>query len=1333
MKKALAILFVFCLMLTSAFSFPAYAEDAASSEGKKAIVLESFFGDGTNWSVRGSDKFFDEDGDGVKEVIRLTSSSTAIIALRSPSFTLIPGDEYELTYYVRVPDTSGEFYTDAANYCPRYAFYQPTETEDGVMVSSNYSQSKNEYAYKDVRRTNFVSTWQVDGYEPYARNRYSVIDHTHFCAASPNEAYKNWTKITMNFTAIDDEAIGAVGNQITALYFTFNSNKAIDGLIYDIKDLTLRNKSVAVPDPETQKTILTSDFGSDTNWTKRGSITYTDENSDGVKDFARLKPLSNAVAALRSAPVQIIPGEEYELTFLARIPEESKDFQTDTYKVYPEFAMYQPTLTEEGTKVTDNHGEGKNEYAYKGNGETTILRRTDFVSTWQIGDFDPIERKRFSSFADSLYATACPGATIDEVYNGWTKVTYKFTGLASAENDGPETVAFYFYVSKNTNAEGCFFDIKDVKLIENPNAAPETPEVPEEPEQPEEPEEPAGPVETPYISVVDTEGNQHFYGADIGAKVDITNNPDGTKTFALTYDTMEGVNTFEGWFDGETLLSTEETYTSTADVNADNVKAKIICRSVISGGLGFESYTENTSLKVEPEKVGTLPYDDRWGVWSIYGKNGHYETDTNTFSRTAYYQYAHPYQSAYDEATGTLVKGERVVVQPYSGNSMFGFDARGRSIVRKLDNLKPNTEYQLSFYSYNLSKWDFLERVTVANTYDLLTKTIVSSETAYTGNVKVYGYYKEPLAESGMRYKIPAIADESKVLNWNKITVNFKTDEDDTELYLHLAASNGYDAASTSHHYIDNLVVCETKTPDSFEDAADFQGAAIRRGDDETPQALRVKFEIPNSITNIYKDNGYSLKEYGALVAYNNQLNGSDLTFDTKNHFKGVAYNIDEDINKVFKTTATGSIVSFALYNIGVKGSSTNYNAYNEEIALRPYSIFVDANGNEKIYYADTAKASVFDVVDAILSQPANSNNLTGYLSDLITARNIVSGAAYDAYVAAGRNNYSQSDSMGGLTLNDLGENLPIHTTLQAEYLNGEYANIANFAGGVDELSRPLPITFSWNDTNSTGTLYGYLLTVSENSDLSNPLVYATANKAIDIYNLKIGTDYYWNVIAIYSDGVVISDVDEFSTEATGPRNLYISGTTNARDLGGWTINGKKTNQGVIFRSSQIDYITVEGRNTLINQLGVKTEIDIRESKEAVNTLPDDLNYYAFHTKSHIFTASKDTIINFFGVLGNKANYPIIYHCKIGTDRTGMMSFLLNSLLGASEEQLYRDYLYSNFGYIGGARDCEVIDGYLEVVNTAEGETFAEKTYNYLVDLGVNAEHINTFIEMMTQ
>ncbi len=1120
-------------------------------------------------------------------------------------------------------------------------------------------------------------------------------------------------------------------------------------LIFTFSCFSVLGTSTAFAEQSAGQELVKSDFEKDyesgsTHWVStiagKESVEIKKEENEDVY-YARVSNIKTAEVGMFTTPFELYTGNEYELSFEFRTPKtRDNGYNLGGTAYQPAFGLFEVEANSDKSEVVSGNKFVPVDtfYAYH---TSNIKRRTGFSGNWTITTGEETSRtvtvydnpSSYIRYNTDGYNDLISAKDATEVYKNWAKVTFKFNAVAKEEGELSQTAAFAFFYNIANNSD-LVFDIKNVKLICTKGS--DGTVIPEEPEvNPNAPGELKAPV-----TVLNTDGEAHPYAADLGV-IDAkgTKNSNGTYTFTINYDAMEGVNSFEGWFDGETLLSTEETYTSTADVNAEDVKAKIICRSVISGGLGFESHTEKTSLAVQPEKQGTLLYEDKWGLWSIYGKNGHYETDTNTFTRYAYYMSDSARESVYNAETGTFNRDKSVTIRPYSGNSMFGFDARGRSIVRKLDNLKPNTEYQLSFYSYNLSKWDFLERVTVANTYDLLTKTIASSETSYTvDNVKVYGYYKEDLAETDIRYNTPKIADENKVQKWTKITVNFKTDNN-TEFYLHLATSNnGYDALTSTKHYIDNLTVCEVEIPDSFEKSVEYKGAAIRRGDDKTPQALRVKFEIPNSITNLYNDNGYSLKEYGALVAYDQNLNGTELNFDTSaKYFKGVAYNEEDGTNKVFATTATGSVVSFALYNIGVTNGTTDYSAYNKEFVVRPYSIYIDESGNEYIYYANSESISLFDVVDAILDQSTlesvKPSGLTGYLSDVITARNILSGEAYDAYKAAGRNIYSQNDSMGGLTLNDLGENLPIHTELQAEYLTGEYADIANFASGVAELSRPMPITFSWNDTNSTGTLYRYLLTVSENSDLSNPLVYATADNSIDIYNFKIGTDYYWNVTAIYSDGIVVSDVDKFSTEATGPRNLYISGTTNARDLGGWTINGKQTNQGVIFRSSQIDYITVEGRNTLINELGVKTEIDIRESKEAVNTLPDDLNYNAFHTKSHIFKDSKETIKKFFGVLGNKANYPIIFHCKIGTDRTGMMGFLLNALLGASEEQLYTDYLYSNFGYIAGARDREVIDGYLEVINAAEGETFAEKTYNYLVNLGVNSEHMDTFIEMMTK
>ncbi|MBQ9920042.1 MAG: hypothetical protein IJO49_04375, partial [Clostridia bacterium] len=89
------------------------------------------------------------------------------------------------------------------------------------------------------------------------------------------------------------------------------------------------------------------------------------------------------------------------------------------------------------------------------------------------------------------------------------------------------------------------------------------------------------------------------------------------------------------------------------------------------------------------------------------------------------------------------------------------------------------------------------------------------------------------------------------------------------------------------------------------------------------------------------------------MVAYDQNLNGTELNFDTSaKYFKGVAYNKEDGTNKVFATTATGSVVSFALYNIGVTNGTTDYSAYDKEFVVRPYSIYIDESGNEYIYYA---------------------------------------------------------------------------------------------------------------------------------------------------------------------------------------------------------------------------------------------------------------------------------------------------------------------------------------------------------------------------------------------
>lgn len=178
--------------------------------------------------------------------------------------------------------------------------------------------------------------------------------------------------------------------------------------------------------------------------------------------------------------------------------------------------------------------------------------------------------------------------------------------------------------------------------------------------------------------------------------------------------------------------------------------------------------------------------------------------------------------------------------------------------------------------------------------------------------------------------------------------------------------------------------------------------------------------------------------------------------------------------------------------------------------------------------------------------------------------------------------------------------------------------------------------------------------------------MYTQKRTSLYVYNLKSATTYYWTVSA----GDVVSDMGIFSTADCQPRNIYCDGVTNMRDLGGWkTEDGRRVKQGLLYRSGQWEkpgaslVITDKGVATL-QELGIVTEIDLRN--EAVGKV----------TKSAIEIE----------ILADENNYPIVFHCAIGTDRTGYVAFLINTLLGVEKEALYRDYLFSNFGNLGASR-----------------------------------------------
>ena len=316
---------------------------------------------------------------------------------------------------------------------------------------------------------------------------------------------------------------------------------------------------------------------------------------------------------------------------------------------------------------------------------------------------------------------------------------------------------------------------------------------------------------------------------------------------------------------------------------------------------------------------------------------------------------------------------------------------------------------------------------------------------------------------------------------------------------------------------------------------------------------------------------------------------------------------------------------------------------------------------------------------------------------------------------------------------------ITIHTILQDEYLSGDYKKIASYATGDKELSYPFAVNFNLSGVNENETGDKYIVVIYNDNERYE---YRTNKNYIDIYNFKAHTNYSWEINGVKQD--------DFVTKS-GLRNLYIDGITNVRDIGGYKIEGGYTRQGMLIRSSKLTddatgevLITEKGIEEL-KRLGIKTELDLRttsleddgttEQGGITASVVDGVNYISFPMKSggNYLQLNRDVLKDLFKILADEDNYPILFHCSIGTDRTGVIAFLVNALLGVSKEDIYKDYLFSNFGLIYSMRTPSTINDYINKVTTSSKLSLKENVTKYLIDLGVDEADINKVIEIMTE
>lgn len=320
------------------------------------------------------------------------------------------------------------------------------------------------------------------------------------------------------------------------------------------------------------------------------------------------------------------------------------------------------------------------------------------------------------------------------------------------------------------------------------------------------------------------------------------------------------------------------------------------------------------------------------------------------------------------------------------------------------------------------------------------------------------------------------------------------------------------------------------------------------------------------------------------------------------------------------------------------------------------------------------------------------------------------------------------------------------HTKEQYCYIKSAYDLVSLFARGKAELSQPTYLKFDYRDAALKTKITYFELGLDEN--FTQSMIYKNDGSIINLYNLFVNQHYYYRV-AREEDELKDAEVKEFTTNDTAPRNIRLDGVTNVRDLGGYRSKfGGRIRQGLFYRGARLNnagdnkpalLLTDAGMKTFTQDLKIKNELDLRyfdEDSDERGYMRDGeiegCTYNSFPMPGSITVADrmvdekhKEEIAKLFHLLAKKESYPVYLHCAIGTDRTGLVAYLLENLLGMYRTDIYHDFLFSNFGNIGSSRDISVIkDRYERHLKDYNKKTHASACAQYLMDLGITEEEI---------
>ena len=167
--------------------------------------------------------------------------------------------------------------------------------------------------------------------------------------------------------------------------------------------------------------------------------------------------------------------------------------------------------------------------------------------------------------------------------------------------------------------------------------------------------------------------------------------------------------------------------------------------------------------------------------------------------------------------------------------------------------------------------------------------------------------------------------------------------------------------------------------------------------------------------------------------------------------------------------------------------------------------------------------------------------------------------------------------------------------------------------------------------------------------------------------------------------------------------------------------------------------INDENRDFWLKFLGIRTDIDLRGTFECWNMTGSPLGetvlwdhissriYGEIFQQPHARKALSLVLRNFL----DRNNYPIVFHCIAGHDRTGTVAFCLGALLGVDVDTLRKDWETSTFE--GGVRDYSMLDSLERGFDAYSGATIRERAEAFVKELGFTDADLATLRDILLE